>query len=1176
MDVAGLAIGVAGLSGLFSATLEAIDRVQSFLSAETDAGILDARFKASRTLFREWGRRVGIQPTGQGSTNVVNPQHPALSDPSVAAVVQNLLKFIHVLCTGEDAPPQAPPGVSLPASLQQAQNWRHHFHDTMPIRSVTRKRERLKWALGDKKKTSGRVEELEKLVEHLYGLVPPDSMDSTTSSNRQTFVGMVDSSDLAQVAERIRADLNMFMERQEADKKGELVYLLYCSFNADPKIRLIAERRREMQAWLLGFSVPSERCEESLQAKMDGSCEWIFQREAFSAWASTPTDSKSKLLWLKGQAGFGKTILCARIVEHLSSLPENTVAHFFFSSEHQSRDDPYEALRAWISQLIAQHEGALSHAFETWSSSAESTATRSTLIKLLSNLIRMINGCTLIADGIDECTNQENSNVSVQNFLSAIFNASAGTSSRILIVSRAEPAVHKSLETIDLGSFSVDEYVISQEDVRLDTSNYAASLVSSVLTNKNEDDQLSLSQSMASTCRGQFLWLKLQQKALRKWMNKKQLERVIKDCPPALHRLYDRTWARILSLEDRERLRAFQLLRWVCFAARPMTVLEITEAVLIGDNPEELPLDEMPDVVNDDYINTEILDLCSPLLEVVAGLDSDAPGLRQVRIPHFSIQEYLGYHLPASGNAIFLNHSLGIPLDEAKLSAIGFMCLRYLEDERVWLDLPPDRPGNSFLDFAVNCWPDYFLEAQHPSYIDVVAKFMQASNPTWKNWVGAGQGHGFRTAVNFCSEPFWVAFVLGLVDLVNVLLEYLGPIDNELHNTKLTALTLACVAQQPQLVEVVFSHGANVNAIGEHGKTALHHASEFDNVKIVEMLLKNGADVSLQDVDGFSPLHFASLQGNHGVITLLLSERADLGARTVQGCTPLHVAVIYNHLDAVRSLLDGEADPSVVADCGWAPVHFAAAGGFVELLELLLDAGAEIDSETTNGKSPLDIAIPLSHLKAAQLLIKRGATVSLRMRHVLIRAAVDKKDIDMVETLYDKEIRTNNVRGVESLLYDVCFCDGLGWPEAATMLIAKGVNLTSPEGDLRYTLLQRASMVGNTKIARLLLNAGAPVNATAGEHATTPLFTACSLGKSEVVKLLLDFGADTSCTSNLQMPILSVACISGHIGTVQVLIDHGVLSSLTKESVRFHVSYAREWGHHEIVKLLLDQTGIQE
>ena len=52
------------------------------------------------------------------------------------------------------------------------------------------------------------------------------------------------------------------------------------------------------------------------------------------------------------------------------------------------------------------------------------------------------------------------------------------------------------------------------------------------------------------------------------------------------------------------------------------------------------------------------------------------------------------------------------------------------------------------------------------------------------------------------------------------------------------------------------SKGADVNAVDENNKTALHVAIEHNDYTISNFLLRKGADRNLLS-DGYTPLHFA-------------------------------------------------------------------------------------------------------------------------------------------------------------------------------------------------------------------------------------------------------------------------------------------------------------------------------
>ncbi|KAH6982389.1 ankyrin-1 [Ilyonectria destructans] len=315
------------------------------------------------------------------------------------------------------------------------------------------------------------------------------------------------------------------------------------------------------------------------------------------------------LLWINGPAGFGKTILCARVVEHLFSALETPVAHVFFSCGLKSREDPFVAIQSWISQVVSRHEGAFEHVRQRWEADLDPVATHATAITLFTQLLHVVPGCTFVADGLDECTYLDNSSTSVAKLLYTILQAFT-----------------------DDARESFAKYKISPDGVRSDTAAFSWDIVDRKLPNTGDN----------------FLWLKMQEESLRRWMDKKQLQHAIEETLTGLDCLYNQNWTRIIRYGERKRLHAFALLPWAAFALRPITVCEIAEAVLI-DECEDLPLEDLPDAVDDDYINSEIVGLCSSLLEVRSeSLDLSA-GQRTVHLPHFTVRQCLLCNLPIPG-----------------------------------------------------------------------------------------------------------------------------------------------------------------------------------------------------------------------------------------------------------------------------------------------------------------------------------------------------------------------------------------------------------------------------------------------------------------------------------------------------------------------------------------------
>lgn len=375
-----------------------------------------------------------------------------------------------------------------------------------------------------------------------------------------------------------------------------MVCSLYeCCFTHPTWLTGVAEIRKELHTWLLGRHIPNELYDYAVQKRLNGTCGWILKHISFLDWASPGFPAGSaKLLWINGPAGFGKTVLCARVVEYLSSTHDTPTAHFFFSSDFESRKDPFAAVRSWLAQLLPR-PAAFKLVRAKWEAQDAPIATRADIVRLLQEVAHAIPGCTFVIDGLDECDDARGLGIGGSSplvvFLETIQRVIADTTTRIMIASRDAPEIRQCFTSNT--RITLFKHTISPEDVQPDIESYSRSIVDRKLSDKGETAKGDISQKLARRCEGQFLWLTLQEGSLRSGKNKKQLEAAIDKTPTGLDRLYDRSWEKILSLPDEEdRARAFSLLRWAAFAVRPLTVSEITEAVLIDDDCNEAPLME--------------------------------------------------------------------------------------------------------------------------------------------------------------------------------------------------------------------------------------------------------------------------------------------------------------------------------------------------------------------------------------------------------------------------------------------------------------------------------------------------------------------------------------------------------------------------------------------------------
>lgn len=123
-----------------------------------------------------------------------------------------------------------------------------------------------------------------------------------------------------------------------------------------------------------------------------------------------------------------------------------------------------------------------------------------------------------------------------------------------------------------------------------------------------------------------------------------------------------------------------------------------------------------------------------------------------------------------------------------------------------------------------------------------------------------------------------------------------------------TALILAARLAVEGMVEELIASQADVNAVDELGKSALHWAAAVNNVEATLALLKNGANKDMQDSKEETPLFLAAREGSYEAAKLLLDHFANREITDHLDRLPRDVAQERLHQDIVR-LLDQPSGP---------------------------------------------------------------------------------------------------------------------------------------------------------------------------------------------------------------------------------------------------------------------------
>ncbi|KAJ7381252.1 hypothetical protein OS493_001369 [Desmophyllum pertusum] len=341
-----------------------------------------------------------------------------------------------------------------------------------------------------------------------------------------------------------------------------------------------------------------------------------------------------------------------------------------------------------------------------------------------------------------------------------------------------------------------------------------------------------------------------------------------------------------------------------------------------------------------------------------------------------------------------------------------------------------------------------------------------------------------------------------------------------------------------EIVKLLVSFGADINAMNDRSKTPLQIAVEINFDNAAELLLELGCETKVKDINSNSPLHFSAQNKNGKLTKMLLQYGADATVQEYScGRTALHVAVNYNSVDTATVLLDHGVDMDVTDKLGHTPLAVALNCGYFPMVQLLAQQGSNVHAKDTCVKTPLSIAVEKfsseedDSTAVVKTLLDHGSSVNVTDQYG--RAPIHYLSSDATREL----------------------CD---------LLLDNGTSINLPDSN-GETPLHFAASVGNTACTEWLLQHGANVGALDRES-RTPLHAAASYGGS--VELLIQHGANVHLADNKGWLPLHFAAAGRRFDSALVLVQNGADVTAIDKKVRGALRLAARSGCGELVEFL--------
>ena len=462
-------------------------------------------------------------------------------------------------------------------------------------------------------------------------------------------------------------------------------------------------------------------------------------------------------------------------------------------------------------------------------------------------------------------------------------------------------------------------------------------------------------------------------------------------------------------------------------------------------------------------------------------------------------------------------------------------------------------------------------------------------------------------------------------EVVRLLLDAGAELDAD-EGKNMTELHVAARHSTAKICELLLVAGANPNARDYNANAVLHAACERSSAPrelpdIVRMLISAGADVNAVNNCNLTPLHFAAKSANWDVVKILLDAGADPKARCRFGTTPEDCARARGEESAAkfRALVDScalnnpisrlEVTRREAARRGISALHYATQKDDVAICRMLLRAYERADVADERGRTPLHDAAKFGNAELCYLLLENVSPMTLVQRDASGRTPLDEAEEPLARSLAQQAASSLlkgklNKTEISEEDRDEAFRKALDQNdvELCELLLAAGVSeegrmkcepafLANVEGSCRnlrmrrflvrkagvkgamYTPLQMAVLLedfdefgrlqaqnvdvneknykGNTALhlaaatwspvfVSLLLDNGAEVNVENGKG-HTPLCEAALRGAAEICQILVKSGASLECRSKqYSCNVLHHAAEAGHLHACRALLGCGV------------------------------------
>lgn len=307
-------------------------------------------------------------------------------------------------------------------------------------------------------------------------------------------------------------------------------------------------------------------------------------------------DATSRMLWLNGVPGAGKTVLSSFVInkcsEVLGKKPSTPILYFFFKMTDSDKNSVLAVTRSLVYQLYSLFPASLCADIISLrdSSGKDKALSDQRLWDLFVKHAKDLPNLIIVLDALDECDG-------VDVLLGRMKSLLQCCCAKIFVVSRKEEKIALALE-------DHPHIVISHEDVEADIRSYVTVEIEKIPRFRGKSIQQRMISALSSGHDGMFLWAYLMIKELKELGTVRQVDDALKSLPAGLEQMHEMIVTRLdATLRSAHRQLATSILTWIVCAVRPLRLVELQE-ILRFEIQQDSAADQTP-VDHDDLFYSE-------------------------------------------------------------------------------------------------------------------------------------------------------------------------------------------------------------------------------------------------------------------------------------------------------------------------------------------------------------------------------------------------------------------------------------------------------------------------------------------------------------------------------------------------------------------------------------------